>query len=61
MKVTYDKSADAMYIKAKKGKYHASKEFGDSIVDFSERKELLGIEILNASKNLGKKLCADCF
>ena len=61
MKVEYDKEADAAYIYLK-----ASIEDGeakktitakdDIIFDLDEKGKILGIEILNASKNLDKEI-----
>lgn len=56
MKITYDKQTDAMYILFKKGKLFDSVEVGTNlVVDQDKKGELLGLEILNASKNLGEK------
>ena len=57
MKITYDKKADAMYIykSFSKKKVTKTEEISSGwIVDYSG-KELVGIEILNASKVLGSK------
>lgn len=55
MKITYDKKIDAMYIKLKKGSYdHTKKITDDILVDVSKKGEVLGLEILDASKNIGK-------
>lgn len=55
MKITYDKSVDAMYVSLKKGSYSHTKKITDSImVDLTSKGEVLGLEILNASKNVGK-------
>lgn len=55
MKITYDKRVDAMYIKLKKGRYdHTKKVTDDILVDVSKKGEVLGLEILDASKNIGK-------
>lgn len=55
MKITYDKKVDAMYIKLKKGSYdHTKKVTEDILVDVSKKGEVLGLEILDASKNIGK-------
>lgn len=55
MKITYDKSVDAMYIKLKKGSYdHTKKVTDDILVDVSKKGEVLGLEILDASRNIGK-------
>lgn len=55
MKITYDKKVDAMYIKLRKGRYdHSKKVTGDILVDVSKKGEVLGLEILDASRNIGK-------
>ena len=53
MKITYDKFADAVYISLKKGKVFSTKEIGDNfIADFDAENKIIGLEILDASKNL---------
>ena len=56
MKVTYDPIADAMYIYlTEKKKSTRTEELGEGLlVDYADR-ELIGIEILDASKKLSKK------
>ena len=55
MKITYDKKIDAMYIKLRTGRYdHSKKVTDDILVDVSKKGEVLGLEILEASKNIGK-------
>lgn len=55
MKITYDKKVDAMYIKLRKGYYdHSKKVTDDILVDVSKQGAVLGVEILQASKNIGK-------
>lgn len=55
MKISYDKQVDAMYITLKKGRYdHTKKVTDDILVDVSKKGEVLGLEILDASKNIGK-------
>jgi uncharacterized protein YuzE len=53
MKITYDKSVDAMYIKLnEKLKYKSSKKISDDVlIDYSTSGEIIGIEVLTASKN----------
>lgn len=56
MEVTYDKEADAMYIRIKKGKVHRTKEITDTcIVDLDKKGTLLGIELLFVSHQLPKQ------
>ena len=53
MKITYDKNVDALYIELKTGAYDRTKKVtGDILVDINKRGKILGIEILDASKNL---------
>ena len=55
MKITYDKKIDAMYIRLKKGRYgHTKKITDDILVDVSKKGQVLGLEILDASRNIGK-------
>ena len=55
MKITYDKKVDAMYIKLRKGCYdHSKKVTDDILVDVSKKGDILGLEILDASRNIGK-------
>lgn len=60
MKVEYDKEADAAYIyidEIKAGEAKKTKQVDDNIIaDFDDKGRLLGIEVLNASKILKKKL-----
>jgi uncharacterized protein YuzE len=53
MKITYDKSVDAMYIKFnEKLVYKSSKKISDDIlIDYSEDGKIIGVEVLTASEN----------
>ncbi len=53
MKITYDKSVDAMYIKLnEKLTYKSSKKISeDVLIDYSEDGRIIGVEVLTASKN----------
>ncbi len=53
MKITYDKSVDAMYIKLnEKVAYQSSKKVTDDVlIDYSKDGKVVGVEILAASKN----------
>jgi uncharacterized protein YuzE len=53
MKITYDKSVDAMYIKLnEKLAYKSSKKISDDVlIDYSKDGNVIGIEVLTASKN----------
>ena len=59
MKASYDKSVDAMYIYLEDKKSKSVKQTialnDDIIIDFDENKKIVGIEILDASKNLKEK------
>lgn len=50
-KVKYDKNQDILYVH-KGGKEADSLPIGDFIVEFSHDNKVVGIEVLNASKNL---------
>lgn len=54
MKITYDKKADAAYIKlSDKAVYDASKKITpDVVVDYAKDGTIVGIEILDASRNM---------
>lgn len=53
MKIHYDPKVDAIYIELAKGIYEVSREISDSIVvDEDKKGKVLGIEILDASKNI---------
>lgn len=58
MKVTYDKTVDAMYVylSPKKKGISDTREINTGWIADYAGKELVGIEILNASKVLGAKL-----
>jgi uncharacterized protein YuzE len=52
MKVSYDKSVDAKYVTFKKGKVFQTKPLNDWLfLDINRKGEVLGVEILDASKN----------
>ena len=49
----YDKKEDAVYIELAKGTYDSSRKVSDTIVvDEDSKGKVLGIEILDASKNI---------
>ena len=55
MKVTYDQKVDALYIELKPGIYGRTKKVTDDIlVDVNKKGRVIGVEILDASKNIGK-------
>jgi len=52
MKIKYDKDIDVKYISFKKGKvFKTSEKTNWLLVDYNKNNEVLGIEILDASKN----------
>lgn len=49
----YDEKVDAMYIELAKGKYEKTRKISDVIlVDEDAKGKVLGIEILDATKNI---------
>lgn len=57
IRVEYDEKADAMYIWLRKAKYDISEELAENVViDLDKNGRIIGIEVLDASKNLGKEL-----
>ncbi len=57
VQVEYDKKADAMYIWLRKAKYDMSEELAENVIlDLDKNCRIIGIEVLCASKNLGKDL-----
>lgn len=55
MNVRYDKKVDAMYIKLATGKYSKTRKISDAVmVDEDKKGKVLGIEILDASKNISE-------
>lgn len=55
MRISYDKEADAMYIEFSKGRFAKNKKINDfTILDLDEKGNILGIELLEASKRLPK-------
>lgn len=56
MKMTYDKEADAVYIKFQDGKFVKNKEVSEGIIlDIGPRGIILGLEILDARRRLKSK------
>ncbi len=57
VKVEYDRKADAMYIWLRRTKYDISEELAENVViDLDKSGRIIGIEVLDVSKNLGKEL-----
>ena len=56
MQITYDRKADALYIRLQSGKFVKNKEIEEGIIlDIGENGALLGIEILEASSRFSLK------
>ncbi|HZX19513.1 MAG TPA: DUF2283 domain-containing protein [archaeon] len=57
MKVSYDKQANALYIKFSNAKYFESDEIKEGMVlDKDKNGKVIGLEILDASERLPRKL-----
>jgi uncharacterized protein YuzE len=57
VRVEYDEKADAMYIWLRKTKTGISGELAENVVlNLDKNGRIIGIEVLDASKNLGKEL-----
>lgn len=53
MKIKYDKKIDALYLEFAKGKYSKSRKIsGFILVDEDKEGKILGVEVLDASKNI---------
>ena len=56
MRATYDKEADAMYIRVKKGKVHKTLKVSDMVlVDVDKKGQALGLELLFVSSQMPRK------
>ena len=56
MKATYDKEADAMYIRVKDGRVHKTLEVSDAVnIDVDKKGRALGVEILYISAQMPRK------
>ena len=56
MKIEYDKEADALYIQLREASVQDNIDIEDGVtVDLDEKKHIVGIEILDASKRLSLK------
>ena len=57
VRVEYDAKADAMYIWLRKARYELSEELAENvIIDLDRSGRIIGIEILDVTRNLGKEL-----
>lgn len=53
MKISYDPKIDAIYIRFGEGKYDRTKKVTDDIlVDVTKNGKVLGLEIIDATKNI---------
>ena len=56
MEIKYDKKADAAYIKFRRGTFAKNKKIDDfTVIDLDKKGNILGIEILDASKRIPLK------
>ncbi len=56
MRIHYDRSQDALYLRFSENPYLQSEEVKEGIIlDYSESGEIIGIEILEVSKNLSRE------
>ena len=57
VRVEYSEKSDAMYIWLRRAKYDISEELAENVImDLDKRSRIIGIEDLDASKNIGKEL-----
>jgi uncharacterized protein YuzE len=57
VQVEYDKKADALYIWVRKAKYDISEELAENVIlDLDKAGRIIGIEVLDATKNMGQDL-----
>ena len=55
MEIISDKKADAVYIELSEGEFASNKKIDkDTIIDLDKDRNILGIEIINASKRIAK-------
>ena len=60
MKIEFDKNADAVYIELNSGEFAKNKVIDkNTIIDFDKNGNILGIEIINASKVISKDFLSD--
>lgn len=53
MEINYDKEADAMYIESRKGEFAKNNKLNDFvIIDYDQKGNILGIELLDVSKRI---------
>jgi len=60
MKIEFDKEADALYIELNSGEFGSNKKIdNNTIIDLDKKGKILGIELLNVSKNISKDFLSD--
>lgn len=60
MRFSYDKKADALYIRFNENRYAESDEVSAGVVlDYDRGKRIIGIEILNVAKRFPREFQAD--
>ena len=53
MEISYDKKADAVYVEFRKGEFAKNKKIDDlTILDLDSEGNILGLELLDASKRI---------
>ena len=56
MRIHHDKTQDALYLRFSENPYYQSEEVKEGIIfDYDKNGEIIGIEILDVSKNLPKR------
>ena len=57
VRIESDEKAYAMYVWLRRGKYDVSEKLAENVIlDLDKKGRIIGIEVLDASKNLGKEL-----
>jgi uncharacterized protein YuzE len=57
VRVEYSEKSDALYIWLRRAKYDISEELAENVImDLDKKGRIIGIEVLDASKNIGKEL-----
>jgi len=60
MKTTYDEENDILYIVVREGPASNSEEIDDDIrVEYDKKNKIVGIEIQNARRNIGKAMAQE--
>ena len=60
MKTTYDEETDILYVVVREGAASDSEELGDDIrVEYDGKGKIVGIEIQNARRNIGKPMAQE--